>query len=185
MDRAPKLPSLQAQRLQLRWLEDADIPDLYAIFSNPEVARYWSKPPMTEPQQASDLLASIRTQFASGSLFQWGLATLGHDRIVGTCTLASIDIQNRRAEIGYALNREFWGQGLMLEALQTLLQHAFGAMDLNRVEADIDPRNESSIQLVERLGFQREGYLRQRWIVAGEICDTVLYGLLRADWSGV
>jgi RimJ/RimL family protein N-acetyltransferase len=62
------------------------------------------------------------------------------------------------------------------------MNHAFGTLGLHRVEADVDPRNDASLRLVERLGFRREGHLRERYFVAGEIQDSVIYGLLAPDW---
>ena len=70
----------------------------------------------------------------------------------------------------------------MHEALCALLDYGFGVLDLNRVEADIDPRNTGSERTLRRLGFQLEGTLRERWIVDGEVSDTGLSGLLRRDW---
>ena len=72
----------------------------------------------------------------------------------------------------------------MHEALQTFIAYAFETLDLNRLEADIDPRNHASAKTLERLGFQKEGLLRERWIVSGEVSDTCLYGLLRKNWLG-
>jgi RimJ/RimL family protein N-acetyltransferase len=71
----------------------------------------------------------------------------------------------------------------MHEALQALIDYAFGPLGLNRIEADIDPRNSNSARSLERLGFRMEGVLRERWIVAGEVSDTGYYGLLRKEWS--
>ena len=71
----------------------------------------------------------------------------------------------------------------MQEALKALLAYAFDELAMRRIEADVDPRNMASIRTVERLGFQREGYLRERWQVNGEIQDTLFYGLLRPDWE--
>jgi RimJ/RimL family protein N-acetyltransferase len=71
----------------------------------------------------------------------------------------------------------------MHEALHALLGFAFDVLDLHRIEADVDPRNVPSIRTLERLGFQREGYLRERWQVNGEIQDALFYGLLRPDWE--
>ena len=70
----------------------------------------------------------------------------------------------------------------MQEALTAFLDCAFTELDLHRVEADVDPRNVPSSTLLERLGFLKEGHLRERWIVEGEVSDTSLYGLLRSDW---
>ena len=77
-----------------------------------------------------------------------------------------------------------WGADVTRQALVGLIGIAFGALDLNRLEADIDPRNGPSARILERLGFRKEGYQAERWIVAGEISDTALYGLLRRNWSG-
>jgi RimJ/RimL family protein N-acetyltransferase len=103
--------------------------------------------------------------------------------LIGNCTLFALNAQCRRAELGYVLGSRQWGQGFMHEALQALLGHGFAELDLNRVEADIDPRNEASARSLRRLGFAQEGYLRERWIVGGEVSDTALYGLLRQDWA--
>jgi RimJ/RimL family protein N-acetyltransferase len=72
----------------------------------------------------------------------------------------------------------------MHEALLALLNHGFTDWGLNRVEADIDPRNLGSARVLERLGFRREGLLRQRWIVGDEVSDSAWYGLLRSEWRG-
>src|SRR4029078_1332119 len=97
-------------------------------------------------------------------------------------TLFNISLSNGRAELGYGLGRAHWGQGLMNEALNSLVKHAFDVVQLRRLEADVDPRNAGSIRTLERLGFQREGFLRERWHVNGEIQDAIFYGLLRREW---
>ncbi len=178
-----RLPTLTASRVRLRWLTERDVPDLFAVFSDPETMRYWSSPAMSEVGEAETLLQKIHDAFRHRELYQWGIVRDGEDRVVGTCTLARLDFPNRRAEVGFALRRELWGQGLMTEALSALLDHAFRDLHLHRVEADVDPRNERSIRLLEKLGFSREGHLRERWIVAGETADTVFYGLLRREWG--
>jgi len=60
--------------------------------------------------------------------------------------------------------------------------YAFNDLDLNRIEADVDPRNVASARSLVRMGFRKEGHLRERWIVSGEVSDSDLYGLLRIDW---
>ena len=88
-------------------------------------------------------------------------------------------------EVGFALGRSAWGHGLATGALEVLINFAFDALDLHRLEADVDPENESSLRVLERQGFRREGYLRERWHHLGEIRDTVFLGLLRREWSRV
>ena len=183
------LPTLAAPRLRLRHLTAADVPALFAIFSDPAVTRYWSSPPLPDEAAAAALLARIHAGFHERRLFQWGVELRAGGPVIGTCTLYQLDERNRRAEVGYALASPYWGQGLMHEAQQALLAFAFapraaGGLDLHRLEADIDPRNAASRRSLEKLGFRREGYLRERWLVAGEVCDSEIFGLLRAEWRG-
>ena len=175
-------PRLPAGRLVLRPLRPADAEALFAIFSDAETMRYWSSSPWTSLTQADALITSAQLGNADGSALRFGLEIAASGQLIGTCTLYSFSSSNRRCEVGYILGRAYWGHGYMTEALPALLAHAFGALGLNRVEADIDPRNEASARLLERLHFKKEGFMRERWIVNGEICDTDYYGLLRADW---
>ena len=140
---------------------------------------------MTGHDQAAARLDAIVKQYEIGDVLQMGIEHKADGVLVGTCTLHQIHRQNRRAELGYALGSAWWGRGLMHEALVAFVGHAFGRMKLHRLEADIDPRNAASAKSLERLGFHREGYLRERWIVAGEVSDSALYGLLARDWQGI
>jgi RimJ/RimL family protein N-acetyltransferase len=179
------LPTIDASRVSLRWISEGDVDALYRIFSHPEVMRYWGTPPLADRNAAVKLLQEIHDGFQSQRNLKWAVARRTDDAMIGTATLFNLNLDNRRAEIGYGLDRAHWGRGYMNEALQSLLAFAFGELALHRIEADVDPRNSASIRTVERLGFQREGYLRERWLVNGEIQDTVFYGLLRPDWEAV
>jgi len=174
--------ALHTRRLLLRPLQPGDVDALFAIFSNPEVMRYWSTPPWASPEPGREMVARDLAAGPDADHLRLGLVRRDDDTLIGTCTLFDHFRQSRRAEMGYALARTAWGQGYMHEALSALLAHGFEAWNLNRVEADIDPRNEASARALERLGFQREGFLRERWIVGDEVSDTALYGLLRRDW---
>jgi len=174
---------LQSTNLTLRFLNDADLSAVYAIFSHPEVMRYWSYPPWNDTSQARQWLNDVYADYRAQNAFQLAIERQTDRALVGTCTIFQFQAASRRAEIGYALGRSYWGFGYMHEALQTLLRYAFETLDLNRLEADIDPRNLASAKTLERLGFQKEGFLRERWIVNGEISDTWLYGLLSRDWQ--
>ena len=178
-----RFPTIDANRISLRWISSQDVDALYSIFGNPEVMRYWSTPPLPDRDAAVDLMNEIQEGFRQQTLLKWGIARRADDALIGTTTLYNLDFSNRRAEMGYALGREHWGQGYMAEALQALLAYCFEVLDLRRIEADVDPRNTASIQTLERLGFQREGFLRERWEVDGEIQDALFYGLLREEWK--
>ena len=179
------LPTINASRVSLRWISEDDVDALYRIFSNTEVMRYWSTPPLVDRNAAVKLLQGIHEDFRRQTFLKWGIARRTDNALIGTATLFNLNVDSQRAEIGYCLDRAQWGNGYMNEALHALLAYAFEELALHRIEADVDPRNRASLQTVERLGFQREGYLRERWQVNGEIQDTVFYGLLRPDWEAV
>jgi len=180
---ATQLPTLDAGPFALRMIGPDDAEDLFAIFGNHEVMRYWSRPALEDLQAARDLAREIQHCFDSRSLFQWGLVRPENDRVIGTCTLSNLDVQNRRAELGYALTRSEWGQGVMSRVLPVLMGFGFETLDLHRIEADVDPRNPASFRLLERLGFKKEGYRRESYILNGEIQDAVLYGLLKREFK--
>jgi RimJ/RimL family protein N-acetyltransferase len=178
-----RLPAINTNRLSLRWISAEDVDDVYTIYSDPEVMRYWSTPPLADRTAASKLVSEIQESFKRRELLKWGIALRKDDTLIGSVTLFHPDFTHRRAEIGYALGRAHWGQGYMLETLKAVLTYAFEVLEFHRIEADVDPRNVASIRTLERLGFQREGYLRERWQVNGEIQDALFYGLLRPDWE--
>jgi [ribosomal protein S5]-alanine N-acetyltransferase len=172
---------LRTDRLVLRPLRETDAEALFAIFSDARVMRYWSTPAWTSHDPARDMIAADLAQTTRDHL-RLGIELAESGHLIGTCSLFSINFTCRRAEVGYGLGSFAWGQGYMHEALRALLDFGFGELDLNRIEADIDPRNSASARTLERLGFSREGYLRERWIVGDEVSDTALYGLLRREW---
>lgn len=178
------LPTFETARLRIRSLGPDDVPALFAIFGDPEVCRYWSRPPLADLAAAGALQQEIARHFDQRTLFQWGIAERETNAVVGTCTLAALSQEHRRADVGYALARAVWGRGYLKEVLPVLLDHAFGDLALHRLEADVDPRNAPSLHLLESMGFRREGYLRERYHMAGEVQDAVIFGLLEDEWRG-
>jgi RimJ/RimL family protein N-acetyltransferase len=178
-----ELPVLESERLRLRPIREDDLPDLFAVFADPDVMRYWTRPPMRDLDEARAYLAEIDRGFATRTLFQWGITRKDNDRVIGTTTLFRLDSPHHTAEIGYALGSAHWGIGYAAEAVRRVCRFGFEDLGLRRIEADIDPRNHASIHVVEKAGFQREGVLRERYIYNGEIQDVVYYGLLAREFG--
>jgi [ribosomal protein S5]-alanine N-acetyltransferase len=174
--------TLRTDRLFLRPLVASDADSLFAVFSDPTVMRYWGTPPWSEVTQAQELIGNDVEDMLAGKIVSLGIELLSSSQLIGTCTLFRLMRECKRAEIGFGMASSFWGNGYMHEALQTLLAFGFHEIGLNRIEADVDPRNLASIKCLERLGFQKEGLLRERWIVKGEVSDSYFYGLLHSDW---
>jgi RimJ/RimL family protein N-acetyltransferase len=168
-------------RLLLRPLQETDAAALFAIFSDPRVMRYWSTPPWPSIDKAHAFIAQDRQGMSADMQVRFGIERTDDKQLIGTCFLFNLVEQCRRAEIGYGLAHWAWGRGYMHEALKALLHFAFSELALNRIEADVDPRNKASAQVLERLGFKKEGHLREYWIVEGDVSDSDFYGLLLSD----
>lgn len=176
-------PILRTERLTLRPITAGDGPALFAIFSDPEVVRYWSRGVWTDMVQAEEMIAAAARDYADGSGLRYGIVISATGELVGVASLFAFNRDNRRCDIGYVLASKHWGQGYVSEALVPVLEYAFGPLGMNRIEADIDPRNAASGRVLEKLAFRREGYMPERWFVNGEMADTAFYGLIKRYWD--
>ncbi|QBF81596.1 N-acetyltransferase [Shewanella maritima] len=174
---------IETERLSIRLVTTLDSADLYKIYSDPEVMKYWSCPPFTSESQATDLAQAGETNFHAGQSLFLGIVDKESKELIGTLSVFNIRQDSQRAEVGYILSRKYWHKGLMSEAFSALLDYCFEHLQLNRLEADIDPNNTASAALLIKHGFKAEGLLKERWIVNGNVTDSEIYGLLRADFK--
>jgi RimJ/RimL family protein N-acetyltransferase len=164
---------LRTERLLLRPAKTDDLQPLHAILSHPQAMTYWSSPPHENIDQTRDWLSSmIAIQPAEGEDF-----IIEHNgKLVGKAGLW------RFPEIGFIFHPDFWGRGFASEALAVVLDRAFGAHGLPKVDADVDPRNAASLKLLERLGFHETGRKERTWLVGGQWCDSVYLDLDATSW---
>jgi ribosomal-protein-alanine N-acetyltransferase len=174
---------IQSPRLLVRPVLESDLPDLLEVNSCEEVTALLPYATWTSMADAQAWLDRMRRIEATGLGLQFVVASKSSGAAIGTCLLFRLEEASARAELGYVLGRAHWGQGLMQEALAALLGSAFGPMGLRRLEAEVDPRNRRSVRVLQRLGFKREGLLRQRWVAKGEAKDVEIHGLLRDEWA--
>ena len=183
MDAGHRLPTLDGPRVRLRWIANEDLDALYGVFSDRDALRWWRHPPFASTDDASIYLEQVHRGHEHGDLLQWGIETRDEGELIGTCLLAGVDAVHGRAEMRLLLRSRYWGQGYGREAGTVMLGHAFGELGLRRIEAETPPANAASLKALEALGFKREGYLRQRWLVRGETQDSVLLALLAQDFA--
>ena len=176
-------PTLRTARLRLRPFTAADTAAIFALQSNPRVLRYWDAPPWRERTQAERFIVRCQQMAQEGSGTRLAIERTADDSFIGWCTLMNWDPTYRSALLGYCLDEPAWGQGFATEAADALLQWAFNTLDLNRVQSEADTRNAASGRVLEKLGFLREGTLRENCIVDGEVSDSWVYGLLRREWA--
>lgn len=147
------LPLLSTPRLLLRALTSDDATDLFAIYGDAAVMQFSSDPPFPDQSYIEQMLGSVQQLFRERQSVEWGIVLRATQRVVGTCGLHSFDEDGRSAEIGCLLARRSWGQGLMHEAITSVIAFGFDSFDLESLRADIDAPNIRSLRLFGRLGF--------------------------------
>ncbi len=175
-------PTLNTARLRLRPFARADADALFALHSDPVVLRYWDAPPWVERARADRFIATCQQIAQEGSGARLAMDRRADAAFVGWCGLTSYDPNHRSASLGYCLTEAAWGVGYATEAARALLEWAFDSLELNRVQAEADTRNAASARVLEKLGFVREGTLREDCVVNGDVSDSWVYGLLRREW---
>jgi len=177
-----RFPALTTKRLRLRQIRPTDAEAFFATFSDEETMKFYGHEPHRSLRDSQELIERIQERYAQRENIRWGLTLHGEDRVIGSCSFHRFDEGFHRAETGYDLNRDFWGQGLMFEAMSAILTYGFTELGLHRVEAIIDLLNERSKNLLLRLGFTYEGNLRQRYYFRGRFEDEAYFGLLQQEY---
>jgi ribosomal-protein-alanine N-acetyltransferase len=181
---APAFPALSTERLLLRPIAREDTPFVVRHFLDPLVQRYLlDEEPMTRPEQAASIV-DFYLERPDAPYNRWIVVRRADGTPLGTCGFHKWSRAHARAEIGYDLSPAFWGQGYMGEAVRAMLEHGFGPMGLQRVEALVALPNTASANLLRRLGFQREGVLRAYYRRDGVFYDHQLFACLRDELLG-
>jgi ribosomal-protein-alanine N-acetyltransferase len=172
---------LSTEQLHLRPLQLSDAEGMFAMLADEESMKYWSSSPVSDVDDALKILREDLESDEQGKSLCWAVTLKGQKQMIGKCILFQFSQANRRAEIGFILNREYWRQGLMYQALEVVIGFAFKSLELHRIEADVDPLNAGSLGVLEKLGFQREGLFHDRWLLNDEWADSVMLGLLNPN----
>jgi len=174
---------IETERLVLRPLTLQDSEAVCRIFSNPEVTRFLEITPLEVAAEGQALIEYFNAMYDRGSGVRWGIESRQDGTLIGTCGFHSAELRHLMAEIGYDLAREHWGKGLVPEAARAVLRHGFERMGLNRVQAHVLPEATPSARVLQKLGFQHEGVLRESGYWKGRFHDRVAYSLLRREWQ--
>ena len=173
---------IATDRLVLRRFRTADAPVLAAYRSDPSVARYQSWDAPFSLLRAETAVANfIASDPDKAGWFQYAIERTEDHRLIGDVAVHLHD-NLKQAEIGFTLAKEHQRLGYATEAVTAVLDRLFRVQGLHKVAGECDSRNVASASLMERLGFTREGVLRQQTFIKGEWTDDLIYGLLSEEW---
>lgn len=176
---------IDTNRLTLRPLTPRDANILYKIMSDSE-GKHCQKTDVKKPKKETiNFISNTTMNMDTTTKITFGLIRKSDHALIGICILFNLIKNSKTAEIGYSLTSGAWnfGKNYMSEALFGFLSFAFTRLNLNLIEAKIDPRNTDSVRFLERLGFHKENYLKQRWVIQDKLVDSEIYGLLKEEWQ--
>ena len=176
------IPTIETTRLILRKLTLVDAEDVFGYASDPDVAEMTTWEPHTSLEDSRTFLAGVRRQYRDGDGGPWGIVLKERDHVIGTIGLSVVS-WHARAELGYAIGKQWWGRGYTTEAGQAALRFGFESLRLNRIEARCLPTNVASERVMQKLGMHAEGLLREHMYAKGRFHDFKLYSLLRREWT--
>lgn len=173
-------PTIETARLRLRPFRADDDEALWALHSDREVLRFWDEPAWEAPSRADGFVEGCRRIEREGTGARVAVETLD-ERFLGWVALHRWNPDNRSLSMGFVYGQVAWGRGHATEAGAALLDWAYGALPVNRVQAEADTRNLACRRVLEKLGFTLEGTLREDCVVDGVVSDSWVFGLLRSD----
>jgi ribosomal-protein-alanine N-acetyltransferase len=156
----PSFPKLETERLLLRQETPEDAKAVFALFSEPAVTQFHDLDTFTDIEEALQLVERRTKRFESESGIRWGIVRKRDNALIGSCGF-TWNKQTHSAEVGYELASSSWRQGIMTEALRAILQFGFEQIGLQFVVAEVMLDNIASKNLLEKLGFQSQGILKQ------------------------
>ncbi|HOO75110.1 MAG: GNAT family N-acetyltransferase [Thermotogae bacterium] len=176
-------PFMETERLvfiepDLKYTED-----IYEIISDPYVAEYDWFYPQTEMHFSRKFISMYIENYENNEEITWMLFDKDKRKVIGIICLGNFDDVSCICEIGFYLNRKFWNMGYGTEAIKKITEYAFEKIGINRIEAFITEGNISSERVLEKSGFQREAFMRERDFIKGKFVNTVLMAIIMRDYN--
>jgi methylmalonyl-CoA/ethylmalonyl-CoA epimerase len=181
-------PVLETARFSLREFKSSDAGDVFEMYSRPDLVQWLEHDPMVSIGEAEERVRSRIRLFEKGWGCRWAITLKGYpDKVIGSCGYFGVRIGTHTVEMGFEIHPDFWRQGIMTEALTAVLDYCFSdesILQVNRIEALVDPGNTASSSLLTKFGFTDEGTRRSFGFWKGAYQDVKLFALLKGDWTG-
>ncbi len=172
-------PTLDTERLLLREIQRDDAESIFSYFSNDIVTQHYGMNTFVKLEQAENLIDAFSKNFADKRGIRWGIEDKDSKRLIGTIGFNLWSPAHKRAEVGYELHPDVWRMGYTSEALLKILEYGFEGLGLTRIGAVVYIENEASNQLLLKLGFEKEGTLRNFMYQNDKVYDVNIFAMIR------
>ena len=174
-------PLIETGRLTLRQVQQSDVNGIFFLRSDKKVLKYLDREPAATIEEAALWIQKINDLEKNNNAVTWAITLKPDLTLIGTICFWNITKEHYRAEIGYALNPDHQSKGIMQEAMTAVLDYGFKIMKLHSIEANVNPNNLSSIKLLERNNFIREGYFKENYFFNGKFSNSAIYSLISPE----
>jgi len=178
-------PVLETERLLLNEFMKSDADELFKMRSDDRVLKYFDRDPHKSIEESELMIETMIKSFKNKEGINWIIRKKDTLEVIGDIGYWRMKKEHVRAEIGYALKPEYWGNGYMREALTKAVEFGFKEFCLHSIEANVNPANLNSIKLLEKFGFKKEAYFREDYFFNGKFLDSVIYSLIETDFQNL
>ncbi|MBW5470407.1 GNAT family N-acetyltransferase [Brevibacillus formosus] len=180
-----QFPILKSNRVTLKKIEEQHLDEVFELYSNDNVFAYCGIIPKHNKETVKNMIGHFERDYQKKSRIKWGIfANDNADHLLGIIEAFDFQQKVNMVTIGYFLSEGHWGKGIATEAVNILLHFLFMDVNVNRIQAEVMPPNETSKKVLLKNGFIKEGTLRQATLWSGKgIVDLEIYGMLKEDYE--
>ena len=178
-------PEIETPRLRLRRMLKSDSGDMYEYARDPAVSEFLLWRPHESEAYTRRYLNYLQSRYRAGDFHDWAVVWRDADKMIGTCGFTAFHLESNSAEIGYVLNRNYWGLGVAPEAVRAVLRFGFLELRLHRIEAHYMIGNDRSRRVMEKVGMRYEGTLRDSLFVKGHYVSVGVCSILENEYRAL
>jgi ribosomal-protein-alanine N-acetyltransferase len=175
--------NLETNRLLLRRVAETDVAEIMELRGNEQTMKYIPRPLVTTTDEALAHVTMINEKIENNEGINWAITIKGNPKLIGIIGHYRIQPENYRCEIGYMVLPEYWGKGIVTEAIKVVLEYGFEDLQMHSIEAVIDPENKASEQVLLKNGFVKEAHILENEFYGGKFWDTVIYSILKRNFK--
>jgi RimJ/RimL family protein N-acetyltransferase len=178
---------IETERLILREFHKSDLDSVYEYISDPQASMYMTwQDRMTKKDTARFIQMSISYhEKKPRKNYELAITFKGEKQLIGGCGIRVQSIHHKKADIGYIINRKYWGHGYATEAAWALVRFGFDKLMLHRIFATCDVKNSASIRVLEKIGMTREGLFREDFFIHGRWRSSYMYSILQKEYQSI
>ena len=175
-------PTLETERLRLVKISPEHAEDMYEYSCDPDVTKYLTWSCHSSVKETERYIKLLQKKYTAGVFNDWGLIEKSSGKFIGTCGFTSFDYEKNTAEIGYVLNKSYWGKGYAAEAAGCVMEFGFDNFGLDGYCAKCMEGNDSSMRVMQKVGMSFEGIYKNGMFIKGAYKTIIVYNVTKEKY---